>query len=96
MWLILTAGLVLLAWAILRIGIIPPHNAETIILIRGGEVIAGRGHLLAHARTSVADIVRTAGIRNGFIAIVPGPRVTFSRSIPPLLHQRLRNVLMNQ
>ena len=96
MWLLVIIGLVLGGWAVFQLGLIPPANAETIIHIRAGAVIVGKGQLLSHARTSLGEILRETEIRSGFIAIVPGPSVKFSRSIPTALHQRLRNVLLNQ
>ena len=41
------------------------------------------------------EVLAAAGVKSGFIAIMPDQRVRFSRSVPAAIHQRLRNVLLN-
>ena len=74
---------------------IAPH-ASIIIRVHSGGLRVTRGKLRPHARNDVADILSEAGIVRGFIAITPDQRVSFSRHIPSPIHQRLRNVLVNQ
>jgi hypothetical protein len=87
------AGLMVLAvWQ----GFVPPPHASTLIRIRDGVIHVRRGQVRADAREHLTDILRDVGVSQGFIAITPGNWVSFSRSIPPIVHQRLRNVLLNQ
>jgi hypothetical protein len=74
----------------------PPFDAAMLIRVRSGQLHLARGSLQSHAREHVADILREAGISRGFIAVTSANRVVFSRTIPGHLHQRLRNVLLNQ
>jgi hypothetical protein len=59
-------------------------------------VRVARGKVRPESREHVADILKEVGISKGFIAVTPGNRVAFSWSIPGKVHQRLRNVLLNQ
>ena len=77
-------------------GLVPPPHATTLIRIRDGAVYVRRGRVQPHAKEHIADIMRDVGVSSGFIAITPGNWVAFSRQIPPAVHQRLRNVLLNQ
>jgi hypothetical protein len=90
------ACMVLLGGAVVWLGFVPPPHANLVVRIREGMVVAGRGRLKPHAKEHVSDILNEAGVTSGFIAITPGNRVFFSRSIPGAVHQRLRNVLLNQ
>jgi hypothetical protein len=78
------------------LGVLPPLNATTLISIRRGQVRLRKGQLRVHAKEDVSDILREAGVSRGFIAITAQNRVVFSRRIPSTIHQRLRNVLLNQ
>jgi len=78
------------------LGFVPPPNARLLIKIRGGSVRVARGSLKAHAREHVTEILSEIGINRGFIAVSADNRVAFSRQIPVAVHQRLRNVLLNQ
>lgn len=94
--LLVIGGLIGLAVLAVWQGFIPPPHATTLIRIRDGTVSIRRGRVQSHAREHIADILRDAGVSTGYIAITPENWVAFSRRIPPGLHQRLRNVLLNQ
>ncbi len=88
--------LLLAALALFWSGRLPPPHAATLIRIQGDRLELRRGHLEVQAREHVAEILRDAGVSRGYVAITPGNRVIFSRQIPPGVHQRLRNILVNQ
>jgi hypothetical protein len=73
----------------------PPH-ARTLIRVRDGQVRIARGHLPSRACQFVSDILHEAGVSRGYIAVVSEQSVAFSKTIPASVHQRLRNVLLNQ
>ena len=73
----------------------PPH-ARTLIRVHDGQVRIARGQLPSRACQFVADILREAGVSSGYIAIISAQSVAFSKGIPANIHQRLRNVLLNQ
>jgi hypothetical protein len=88
---------VLLVWfAAIGLGFVPPPHASTLVYLRGGALDVRRGRLKPHAREHVMDILQEAGVSRGFIAVTSEDRVYFSNRIPAALHQRLRNVLLNQ
>ena len=86
----------LLFYATVWLGFIPPPHAVIVLKIRNGAVQVTKGNLKGYARSNVVELLSTAGVSRGFIAITPAKRVSFSRQIPASLHQRLRNVLLNQ
>jgi hypothetical protein len=88
--------LALFAFAAVSLGYVPPPHASTLLRIRAGALHVARGRLQPHAREHVAEILLEVGISRGFVAVTPTNRVTFSRNIPAAIHQRLRNVLLNQ
>jgi hypothetical protein len=75
-------------------GIIPSPGVDVLIRIKGGRIRVQRGVLRSQVRDDVAEVVSRAGVSNGFISLDGGNHVQFSRTIPPELHQRLRNVLL--
>jgi hypothetical protein len=77
-------------------GFLPPPHATTLIRIRDGMVQVRRGKVRPETKEHIADIMRDVGVADGYIAITPGNWVAFSRRIPPAIHQRLRNVVLNQ
>ena len=85
----------LLGFALVRLGIIPPPHAALLIWIRGGQLYISRGRLRAQAREFLAEILRETGIKSGFIAMTPAKWVAFSPNIPASVRQRIRNVLLN-
>jgi hypothetical protein len=93
-WIIVGIALtgVLAVW----LGFVPPPYATTLIKIRDGEIRVRRGRLQGLAREHISDILRDAGVSRGFIAITSANWIVFSRQIPGAVHQRLRNVLLNQ
>lgn len=94
--LLIALGLVALGgWLAVGLGFVPPPGAATVIRIASGRISLKRGQLRAQAREDLADVLSSAGIACGFIAMTGESRVHFSRNIPPELHQRLRNVLLN-
>jgi hypothetical protein len=77
------------------LGILPPLNARCVVRIRNAGCSVQGDALPHHVVNSVAEILQTAGVKRGFIAITPNARVKFSCQIPKAIHQRLRNVLLN-
>lgn len=77
------------------LGILPPTNARCLIRIRDGRVFVSGEALPHHATNSIADILRNAGVKKGFIALTPNKRIKFSYQIPKAIQQRLRNVMLN-
>jgi len=96
MWFLIMGGLVSVVAASIWLGFLPPPHATTLIRISGGQLHATKGGLKANTKQDVSEILRDAGVSHGFIAITRHNRVTFSRRIPATVHQRLRNVLLNQ
>jgi hypothetical protein len=97
MWVVLViAGLALLAIGAVWLGFIPPPHASTLIRIKGGRLVLRKGQLRPYARDHASEILLEAGVSDGYIAITPQNWVAFSRQIPSAIHQRLRNVLLNQ
>ena len=96
MWILLIGGLVSVAAGSVWLGFLPPPHATMLIRINGGQLQITRGGLKAHAKLDVSEILHDAGVSQGFIAITRHNRVSFSRRIPTTVHQRLRNVLLNQ
>lgn len=96
MWLLVIIGIALLWFGLIWFGFLPPLNAEALIHIQKGGLLVKRGQLRSHAKDSIIEILRDAGVQSGFIAIITGPRVKFSRNIPTAIRQRLRNILLNQ
>jgi hypothetical protein len=88
--------LVVLVFAAICFGFVPPPHANMLLRIRAGAIRATRGSLKPYAREHVTEILSEARVSSGFIAITPGNHVVFSRQIPTTVHQRLRNVLLNQ
>jgi hypothetical protein len=96
MWLIPIACLLAIACAAVGFGLVPPPHANTILRIGLNGIRTTRGSLRPHAREHLTEILLEAQVSRGFIAITPANRVVFSRNIPVAVHQRLRNVLLNQ
>ena len=95
-WVGIIGSLAVVGFLAFRLGFLPPPHATTLIRIRDGRVDVRRGQMRLHAKGQVADVLREAGVSSGFIAVTPGNRIAFSRSIPSTVHQRLRNVILNQ
>jgi hypothetical protein len=93
---VIIIAIVLLIFAAIELGFIPPFNARIIVRMRNGSLVFEKGHLQANASEHVGAILRGAGVSDGYLAITSGQRVYFSRQIPRDVHQRLRNVLLNQ
>lgn len=89
-------AIVVLIFAAIEFGFIPPINAKVLVRMRGGSLVFEKGRLQGNAAEHVEAILRGAGVRDGFVAITAGHRVYFSTQIPRDVHQRLRNVLLNQ
>lgn len=95
-WILIVGAIAILALAVMGGGLIPPPHATTVIRISGEAIDVRRGHLQVQAREHVAGILHDAGVTRGFIAMTSQGRVVFSRNVPEEIHQRLRNVLVNQ
>jgi len=67
---------------------------ETYIAIDGGRLRLRRGWIPPEAINALADILRNAGITDGYITVTKDKRVVMSWHIPPALHQTIRNVLL--
>lgn len=93
---IIVVSVVVLGFLAVWLGFVPPPHATTLIRIRDGSILVRRGRVQPHAKEHIADILRDAGVSSGYIAITPENWVAFSRRIPAQIHQRLRNVLLNQ
>lgn len=96
MWVVVIGCLICAVKVLNQGGFVSPLNSTTLLRISGGKLIIRRGRLQADARNHVSDMLRDAGVCRGFVAITSRNRIVFSRSIPSSLHQRLRNVLINQ
>lgn len=94
LWIIIFV--VVLAFVVTQLKVFPPPNANTLVRIRDGELQVERGNLKPHARESVSRILKESGVTRGYIAITAERRAVFSKQIPTRVHQRLRNVLLNQ
>lgn len=95
MFLILLIVLGVAAWAVTSFGLLPSPFSQTLLRIRDGSVRVEKGELKARAREHVADVVREAGLKSGFVAISRTRKVTFSSGFPESLRQTLRNILLN-
>ena len=82
-------------WLAVALGFVPSPMAETVVRFRAGKLSMKRGTLRTQVRDDLAEVLSGAGVTNGFICINAEGRVSFSRTIPSELHQRLRNVLLN-
>jgi hypothetical protein len=94
MWWLSIPILGLLAGSAVWFRFIPPPQVPTLLLLKHGDIQVRRGQLVSHARQAVADTLKEGGVASGFIAITASRRVVFARTIPPSLHQRLRNILI--
>ncbi|HEU5071065.1 MAG TPA: hypothetical protein VFV96_11735 [Verrucomicrobiae bacterium] len=93
---LLVAGVALLVlWLGVSWGWWPSPRWATVVRIREGKVVVVLGQLRATTREDVAEVLASSGIRRGFITLSTAGEVRFFRTIPPGLHQRLRNVLLN-
>lgn len=95
-WLVIILGLAALACGAVWFGLLPPPHASTLVHVRHGSIRVTRGRLRPETREQVREILAEAGVARGFVAVTPGNRVAFSWRIPNTVHQRLRNVLLNQ
>lgn len=96
MFIVILIAIVLSIFAAVELGFIPPLNAKVIVRMREGSLVFEKGRLQGNASEHVEAVLRGAAVRDGFVAITTGQRVYFSRQIPREVHQRLRNVLLNQ
>src|SRR5262245_10351030 len=70
------------------------YSGETYILIDGNRLRLRHGWIAPEAINALADILRNAGITEGYITVTKDKRVVMSWHIPPALHQTIRNVLL--
>jgi hypothetical protein len=69
-------------------------DGETYILIDDGVLRVRKGWLPARVIATLADLLRNAGISEGYITLSKDRRVAISWHVPPALHQAIRNVLL--
>jgi hypothetical protein len=97
MWPTIAIGIIAaFGYSLVQFGFVPPPQAILLIRIRSGQIKIRRGNLRPLAKDFVSEILQTAKISQGFIAVTSSHRVFFSRNIPQRVHQRLRNVLLNE
>jgi Protein of unknown function (DUF3634) len=89
-------GLLIVAVLLVWLGFVPPPHAVTLIRVRNGVATVKKGHVRSDALEAVSQILREAGVAGGFIAVMGDNKLVFSRKVPPQIHQRVRNVLLNQ
>ncbi len=65
----------------------------TAIAYADGRCVALRGKVERHRLEAMEGCLAEAGVARGEIWIAGDGRVTFSREIGAVLHQRLRNIL---
>ena len=70
------------------------YSGETYIAIDNGRLRLRRGWIAPETINALADILRNAGITDGYITVTNDKRVVMSWHIPPALHQTIRNVLL--
>jgi hypothetical protein len=96
MWLIVILLLAVAGFATYSLGFLPPAGSKTLLRIREGQLLVQRGAVQSYARDHIMDILKEAGVTQGFISVTADKKVVFSRGIPKAAHQRIRNVLLNQ
>ena len=96
MWILIPIALVLAAVIALWLRLVPPPFAASLLKFDGDKIQARKGILRPYARDQLVELLRDKRIGRGFIAVLRNGRVVFSRSVPAEMHQRLRNVLLNQ
>lgn len=96
MLLLILIGLVALAVLLVWFRFLPPLHAVALIRIRNGVPVVKKGEVRSDALEHVSQVLRDAGVTGGFIAVMSDNKMEFSRTVPPQIHQRLRNVLLNQ
>lgn len=69
-------------------------DGETYILIDDGTLRLRKGWVPAPVLSTLTDILRDAGVQQGYITLSKDRRVTVSWHVPPALHQNIRNVLL--
>lgn len=87
--------LVLVGWLAIALGFVAAPGSRSVIRIRHGEIRVEGAELAPRAKAHVADVIRIEMVMSGFIAISPRGDVSFSRSVPNAIRQRLRNILLN-
>ena len=71
-------------------------DGETYILIDDGVLRVRKGWLSARVIATLADLLRNAGVSEGYITLSKDRRVAISWHVPPALHQTIRNVLLSE
>src|SRR4051794_765539 len=94
-WLLIIVAVAIFGLLAVGLGFVPPPNAKTLIRIHNGQLRVTRGQVRAEPREFISEILKQAGVVDGYIAITHYKRAAFSRNIPHNAHQRLRNVLLN-
>jgi len=70
-------------------------DGETYILIDDGTLRLRKGWLPPRVLTTLTELLRDAGVSEGYITLSKDRRVTVSWHVPPALHQNIRNVLLS-
>jgi len=71
-------------------------DGETYILIDDGVLRVRKGWLPARVIAMLADLLRNAGVSQGYITLSKDRRVAISWHVPPALHQTIRIVLLSE
>jgi hypothetical protein len=64
------------------------------IAIDDGTLRVRKGWVPTRVVATLADILRNAGVSQGYITMSKDQRVAISWHVPPALHQNIRNVLL--
>lgn len=70
--------------------------ADKAIKIENGRAEACKGKIAGWVLTDLASVFQKQGIEKGEIWISSGGRITFSKTVPSHIHQRLRNIVASR
>ena len=91
----LAVAILALLWALVALGFVASPLSRTVIRIRHGEIRVEGAELGPRAKEHLADVIRDAMLMRGFITLSSRREVAFSRDVPQMMRQRLRNILLN-
>jgi hypothetical protein len=73
---------------------VPPAGMDTLVVVKDANVSIKRGHLRPPVLADVRALLSEAQVAKGYIGVARR-RISFSRTIPRSLRQKLRNVILN-